>query len=147
MAPGGLDRPYDARVTSRVPDPAGNPAPLTTAASLAAVEGVVVVLLAVAELFSLTSGRMTMGLTTAVFFAAYGAGLVACAWAVTRRAEWARGPLVLAQLIQLGLAWNLRSAPTTVVAVAIALVAAVVLAGLLHPASTDALGGRRPPSG
>lgn len=119
----------------------GNPAPLTTAASLVAVEGMVVVLLAVAELAALTGGRLTMGLTTALFFAAYGVGLIGCAWAVTRRVEWARGPILLAQLIQLGLAWSFWGGATTVVSVAIGLVAAVVLVGMLHPLSMAALGG------
>ena len=49
-----------------------SPAPLVTSASLAAVEGVVILLLAVLEIASLTGGRLTMGLTTTLFFAAYG---------------------------------------------------------------------------
>jgi hypothetical protein len=116
-----------------------NPAPLTTAASLVAVEGMLIVLLAAAELVSLSSGRLTMGLTTAAFFAAYGAGLVWCAWAITRRVTWARGPILLAQLIQLGLAWNFWGGETTVISVVIGVVAVVVLLGMLHPASLDVL--------
>jgi hypothetical protein len=46
---------------------------------------------------------------------------------------------VLAQLIQLGLAWSFRGGGTTVIAVVIAVVAVVVLVGLLHPASVEAL--------
>jgi hypothetical protein len=115
------------------------PAPLVTAASLAALEGLLIVLLAVLELFSLTGGRLTMGLTTALFFAAYGVGLAWCAWAITRRHTWARGPILLAQLIQLGVAWSFRDSPTTVLAVGIAVVAGVVLAGMLHPSTLAAL--------
>ena len=115
------------------------PTPLTVAASLVALEGVVVVLLAVVELVSLSSTRLTMGLTTTGFFIAYGAALVGCGVLLARRASWARGPAVLAQLIQLGLAWSFRGSPTTLVAVALAIVAAVVLAGIFHPASIDAL--------
>ncbi|WP_432479518.1 hypothetical protein [Nocardioides sp. GXQ0305] len=115
------------------------PAPLTVAASLVAVEGVVVVVLALVEIFSLTSTRLTMGLTTTAFFAAYGALLVGCGLLLVRRVSWARGPAVLAQLIQLGLAWSFRGSPTTLVAIALAVVAAVVLAGIFHPASIDAL--------
>jgi hypothetical protein len=115
------------------------PAPLVTAASLVALEGLLIVLLAVLELFSLTGGRLTMGLTTAVFFAAYGVGLAWCAWAITRRHTWARGPILLAQLIQLGVAWSFRDSPTTVLAVGIAVVAALVLAGMLHPSTLAAL--------
>jgi len=116
-----------------------NPAPLTTAASLVAVEGMLVVLLAGAQLVSLTSGRLTMGLTTAAFLAAYGVGLVWAAWAVTRRETWARGPILLAQLIQLGVAWNYWGSDTALLCIGAAVVALVVLAGMLHPASLDAL--------
>ena len=122
-------------MTSRV----DNPAPLTVAASLVAVEGGLVVLLAVAELASLNSSRLTMGVTTAVFFAAYGAALLGCAVLLVRRVSFARSPALLAQLIQLGLAWSFRGGATTWVAVVLALVALVVIAGLLHPTSMDAL--------
>lgn len=115
------------------------PAPLTVAASLLAVEGVVLVLLAVLELASLSSGRLTMGLTTALFFVVLGAGLALCAVLLVRRTSWARSPAVLAQLLQLGLAWSFRSDPTTWVAIVLAVVAAVVLAGIFHPASIEAL--------
>jgi hypothetical protein len=80
-----------------------------------------------------------MGVTTAVFFAAYGALLVFCGWQLTRRAAWARGPVLLAQLIQLGLAWGFRDGETLPVAIVLALVSVVVLAGLFHPASMRAL--------
>ena len=109
------------------------------AASLVAVEGLIMLGYAVLELASLDSDRVAMGLTTAAFFALYGAGLVLCAWTVTRGRSWARSPIVLAQLIQLGVAWSFRGGDTTLVAVAIAVVAVVVLVGILHPASIDAL--------
>lgn len=124
-------------VTSK--PPATAPAPLVTAASLVAVEGVLIVVLGVLEIFALSAGRLIMGLTTALFFVVYGVGLVLCGWAITRGRAWARGPILLAQLIQLGLAWSFRDSPTTLVAVAIAVVAAVVLAGMLHPATLAAL--------
>jgi len=115
------------------------PPPLVTAASVTAVEGLVLLALAVLEMASLTGGRMTMGLTTAVFFAAFGVLLMACGWLITRGHTWARGPILLAQLIGLGLAWNLRGGETTLVSVAIAVVALIVIAGMLHPASIEAM--------
>ena len=115
------------------------PPPLVMAASVAAVEGLMLVALALLELFSLSSSRLTMGLTTAAFFAAFGVLLIVCGWVVTRGQTWARGPILMAQLIGLGLAWNLRGGQTTLVAVAIVVVAVVVIAGLLHPASVEAL--------
>ena len=113
------------------------PAPLVAAASLAAVEGLVIGVVGLVELVNLSSGRLTMGLTTTVFFTAYAAGLLFCAWQVNRGTAWVRSPLVLAQLIQLGIGWNFRGTPA--VSIALALVALVVLAGLFHPASMRAL--------
>lgn len=116
-----------------------NPAPLVVAASLAAIQGGILLVFSVLELAHVSGDRLTMGVTTAVFFAIYGAALCGCAWAVTRGRVWARSPLVLAQLIQLGLAWSFRGGETTWVAVSLAVVAIVVLLGLLHPASLEAL--------
>ncbi|HEX6148641.1 hypothetical protein [Nocardioides sp.] len=118
-----------------------NPPPLTVAASLAAVQGGLLVLYGVLEVANLSLGRVTMGVTTAVFFLAAGTGLGVCAFYVQRRSSWARSPIVLAQLIQLGLAWNFRSAPTTWLAVVLAVVALIVLVGIFHPASLNALEG------
>lgn len=115
------------------------PPPLVTAASVTAVEGLVLLALAALEMASLTGGRLTMGLTTAVFFAAFGVLLMACGWLITRGHTWTRGPILLAQLIGLGLAWNLRGGETTLVSVAIAVVALIVIAGMLHPASIEAI--------
>jgi hypothetical protein len=118
---------------------APSPAPLVVAASLVAVEGVLLVGYAVLELASISSDRAALALTTSGFFAGYGGLLLACAWAVTHGLSWARSPIVLAQLIQLGVAWSFRGGETTVVAVAMAVVAAVVLVGILLPSSIDAL--------
>jgi hypothetical protein len=119
--------------------PAETPPPLVVAASLVAVEGGLVVLFAVLELGNLDSARLTMGLTTTAFFAAYGVALVLLAWFLHRGRSWARSPVLLAQLIQLGTAWSFRGGGTTWVAICLALVAVVVAAGVLHPASMDAL--------
>ena len=117
------------------------PPPLVVAASLSAVEGGLLVIYAVLELANLSGQRVTMGLTTALFFAAYGGGLLLCAWQLTRGSSWARGPVLMAQLVQLGLAWSFWGGDTTWVSVCLAVVALVVLAGLLHPASVDVLNG------
>jgi len=122
--------------------PLDNPPPLVVAASLTAVEGLVLLGYAVLELASISSDRVAVALTTALFFTAYGGLLVAGAWALAHRRSWARSPVVLAQLIQLGLAWNFRSGDTTLAAVVIAGVAIIVLAGIFHPASLEALADR-----
>jgi hypothetical protein len=116
-----------------------NPPPLVVAASLVAVEGLLLVVFAVLEAANLSAARVTMGLTTSLFFAVYGAGLLFCAWQLTRGQSWARSPVALAQLLQLGVAWSFRGGDTTWVAIVLAVVAAITLAGLLHPQSIDAL--------
>ncbi len=120
------------------PAPPRSPAPLLVAASLGAVEGMVLLLLAAAELASLSSERLALGSTTAAFFALFGLLLLACSWGLTRRAAWARGPLLLAQLIALGLAWSFRG--TWAVVIALVVVSAITLAGLLHRETMAALG-------
>lgn len=118
------------------------PAPLVVAAGLAAVEGALVVVYAALEAASVHADRVTMGVTTSVFFAVLGGGLVACAWLLVQGRAWARSPVVVVQIMALGLAWNFLGGSTTWVAVVLGLVGLVVLAGLLHPASLAALGDR-----
>jgi hypothetical protein len=115
------------------------PAPLVAAVALVGAEAVALVLVGGAELGVLSSSRATMGLTTALFFGVYGVGLGACAWQLLRLRSWARAPVVLAQLIQIPVAWSFRGGSTTLVAVALAAVAVLVLAGVFHPASIAAL--------
>ncbi|CAI9417142.1 hypothetical protein [Nocardioides sp. T2.26MG-1] len=116
-----------------------NPAPLVAAASLVAVEAVLLLGYAVLELVNVSSDRVAVAVTTGAFFAVYGGLLLVCARAITRGHSWARSPIVLAQLIQLGVAWSFRGADTTLVAIALAVAALVVLAGLLAPSSIEAL--------
>ena len=126
------------------PDPGSGPdravpPPLVVAASLAAVEAFVLAALGVLELANLRSIRLTMGLTTSAFFLAAAAGLGWCAWSLRRVRRWARGPVVMAQLIQLGLAWNLWAGSTRPLSAGLAVVALAVVVGLVHPATTRAL--------
>ncbi|GAA5117674.1 hypothetical protein GCM10023339_28930 [Alloalcanivorax gelatiniphagus] len=109
------------------------------AASLAALEALALLVLGVLELANLRSIRLTMGVTTSVFFLAAAAGIGWCAWSLWRVRRWARGPVVMVQLIQLGLAWNFRDVWTLLLPLSLALVALVVIAGLLHPSSTAVL--------
>lgn len=124
------------------PIPPAAPPPLTVAASLVAVQGVVLLGLAVLEVADLDADRRAMGLSTAGFFALYGVLLLVAGWGLWRRASWARGPAVITQLILFGLAWNIRE--HAVAAVGVVVVALIVLAGVLHPDSLDALMGEEP---
>ncbi len=125
-------------VTSTGPDRVPPP-PLVVAAALTALEAVVLAALGVLELANLRAVRLTMGLTTSVFFLGAALALAWCAWSLWKVRRWARGPVVMAELIVLGLAWNLRGGETTLVAVALAVVALVAIFGLLHPATTALL--------
>jgi len=117
----------------------GTPAPLAAAAGLTFIQGLLTFAFGLTEVFSLDRDRLVMGLSTGLFFLAYGAGLTLCAWGMNTLRPWSRGPVLLAQLIWLGLAWNFRTGSTLPVAIFLAVLAALVLAGLLHPRSIDAL--------
>ncbi len=93
--------------------------------------------LAVIELANISAELVSAGLATSAFFVVYGGGLIACALALTLHQGWARGPVLLTQLIQIGLAWNVRDVP--LVAISLVVAAALVLAGMLHPASIRVL--------
>jgi hypothetical protein len=119
--------------------PEGPPAPLTVAVSLTAIEGLVLVMLGILEAANSSSSRVALAITTTVFFVGYGIGLGFCAWSAYRGASWARSPIILTQLIQVGVAWSFRDSPTTLLAIGLAVVSLVVVAGMLHPASIDHL--------
>jgi len=111
-------------------------------AGLAAGEGLLVLAYAVAEAAHVHADRAAVAITTALFFALLGGALTVCAWFVLRGRGWARSPILVSQLMFLGLAWSFRGGATTWISVALAVVALIVLAGMLHPASIDALTGR-----
>ena len=115
------------------------PPPLLTAAALVFVEVVLLLGLGVMEMASLDRARLTMGVTTAGFFLAAAVGLALSARALKRLDRWGRGPVLLAQLISLGLAWNLWGDQTKPFSVGLAVLAVLVIAGVVHPASMTAL--------
>jgi hypothetical protein len=117
----------------------GTPAPLVAAAGITLVQGLLTVVFGVVEAVSLHSDRLLMGATTGLFFLAYGGALVVCAWGLSTVRLWSRGPVLLAQLIWLGLAWNFRTGSTLPLAIGLLVMAVIVLAGLLHPRSIEAL--------
>ena len=135
----GADWTAGARFVSRLPRVTApdNPPPLTVAASLVAVQGVVLVGLGITDLANIDPDRRAVAISGAVFFGGYGLALLACAIGLVRRVAWVRGPVLLTQLVQLGIAWNVRDFWPLAVSMAVA--SAVVLAGVLHPASVDAL--------
>lgn len=127
---------------------AGSPSPLIllTAALLVGLEALALFAIGVTVVLGGDSSRMMLDVSTSAFFALYTAGLLVCGWGLARVSRWARGPTVLAQLIQLGVAWSFFSGETKPVAVALAAVAVGVLACVLSPAATRALIVDRQPS-
>lgn len=118
------------------------PAPLKAAASLAALQGLVLIGLGLLELAAWDSDRVVMNLTTTVSFLGFGAAMLWCTFNLLRGRSWARSPIVFAQLIQLGLAWSFREA--LLVAIMLLVTAVVTLAGVLHPDSLDYLADEDP---
>ena len=118
--------------------PSETPTALRVAAAVAAVEGLALVALMVAELAHLNSSRLEMGTTTAFFFGAYGIGLLACSYGLATMRTWGRGPVLFAQFIQLGLAWNFRDGMLWLSAV-LAVLAIVALVSLVQRDSIEAL--------
>jgi hypothetical protein len=106
---------------------------------LVGLQGLCLCVLAVLEVFALDTERITLGVTTGLFFLALGGGLLFCAWGLLRVRSWARGPVVAVELIGVLLSFSFWGGETTLVAVAILLVSLGVLVGVLHPASTRAL--------
>ena len=115
------------------------PGLLLGAAVLVGAEGSALAVLGVLELANLHATRVALAVTTALFFLALGAGLGACAVGLARVHAWARGPVVAVQLITLLLSYSFWGGETRPVAVALAVVSALALLGVLHPASTRAL--------
>ena len=109
------------------------------ACGLAVLEAVALVLQGLLLLPALEGERLTMGLTSTLFFSMYGVGLAWCAWCLARGQSWARAPVVLAQLIQVLLGFGFWGGDTTAVAVVLVVVGLVVLAGVFHPRSLAAL--------
>ncbi|MPZ63376.1 MAG: hypothetical protein GEU93_19250 [Propionibacteriales bacterium] len=119
-------------------DPTTRVAALWAAAGLVAVEALALLAVAVSVAVSGSASRLMMNVTTTVFFVAVAAGLLVCAAGLLRLRRWARGPVVFAQLVQLGVAWSFRESNQGLSSV-LAIVAVVVLGCVLSKRATRAL--------
>jgi hypothetical protein len=126
-------------VTTSADDPGNRPVLLVVGAGLTALEGLVLLVLAVLEVLDATAGRVGLAVATAVFFTLMGGSVLGCAAGLWRVRSWARSPVVVVQLIALLTAWSFYGGDTTPVAVVLAGVSIAVLVCLLHPQSTAAL--------
>ncbi|MFY0406329.1 hypothetical protein [Solicola sp. PLA-1-18] len=107
----------------------GARAAVVLAAVVVAAEALALLTFAALDLASVSSGRLALGIGTSLFFVVYGGGQLVAAWGLLRLRSWSRGPVLFTQLIQLGLAWNLRGTGTPLAPFLV--VAAVVVLGCL----------------
>ncbi len=112
---------------------------IVPAALIVALEAMCLLVLAVVEVSKVDTGRVSVAVTTALFFCLYAGGLLAASVALWRLKRWSRGPIVLAQLIQLGVAWSFFGGDTTWVALVLAISACLCLGLALSPSTTHAL--------
>lgn len=115
------------------------PKPLKITIIITMIQAAIAVIIGLLELFNLVASRATMGAVTTIFFVLYGSFLIVAARQLSKLSPWARGPVLLSQLIWLGVAWSFIGGATTWVAVVLAISALAALAGLLHPDSRHAL--------
>lgn len=109
------------------------------AATIVLVEALVYLVLAVLGGLDASRDRAGTGVGVALVLAAYGVFQGWAAWRVSRGDAWARSPLVVTQLVQLVIAFNLDGVPPAVT-VAMGAAAVLTLACLLAPPVTRALG-------
>jgi hypothetical protein len=112
-------------------------------AAVVTLEAVALLVLAVTALVTVHSDRILLGATNAAFFCLYGLGLGACGVGLARLRSWSRGPVVLTQLIQLGIAWSFVGRGTLWLTVVLAVPAVAVLGVVLAPSTTSALYGAK----
>lgn len=108
------------------------------AAALVVVEALAILGYAGVQLSDVGGRQGALAASTGLFFGVYGGGQLLAARGLWNRYSWARGWVLVTQLVQLGLAWSLRGEPTTPVAAVLAALAAAVLAATLSPSATAA---------
>lgn len=117
------------------------PLPLLLACIIVSIQALGLALVAVLVLADVGGSFAALGIGSAVFFLIVAVGLGLCVRALAGLQSWARAPIVLAQLIELGLAWDSRHTATWL-AVTLTILAVLGLAGIFHPASIEALADR-----
>src|SRR4029453_4747987 len=75
-------------------------------------------------------------LTTTAFFVLYAVALGWCASGLWRAKRWSRSPVVLTELIGLGVAWSFATGPSARLAAGLALLSIATLVCVFLPAAT-----------
>jgi len=125
----------------RVPVGAPRVPVLVVAAVVVALEAVTLLAVGGSVVLGSERGRLVLDVTTTAFFLLYGCGLLFCARGLVLARRWARAPVVLAQLIQVLVAWSFLPGETRWVAILLVVSAVAVLTSVLSPAATRALVG------
>jgi hypothetical protein len=126
-------------VTDAPPDPQDLPLGLRLGAGLVGLEAAALLVLAGVEVISLDYDRLALGITTTAFFVLYAFALGACAYGLWHCKRWSRSPVVLTELIGLGVAWSFFGGSTVWVTVVLGSASIATLVCILLPASTAAL--------
>lgn len=113
-----------------------SPLSLRLAAGFVGAECLFLLVIAVLGVIHPSNLGVAMGL--AVVYVISALGLAVAGVGLWERRSWGRAPVVLAQLVLLGVAWDVHR-DQTAVAIAGAALALAVLGCVLHPASTRAL--------
>lgn len=123
------------------------PLPLMLAAILAGLQSLFLIGLAIEVFFDVSKENLKISSGVGLLLLLLGVGLGAAAIGIARSAHIARGPVIVAQLISLGLAWNLfrtdEELPgVEIVGVVLVILAAIVLTALATPSARVALADR-----
>ncbi len=116
---------------------------LVVAAAIVLAEALTCLVLAVLGVTDLGGDSVGSAIGVSIILAVYGGFQAWAAWRVTHGDQWARSPLVVTQIIQLIIAFNLADVPVWI-RVVIGASAVVTLACLLAPPVTRALGSNQP---
>lgn len=117
------------------------------AAILAGLQSLFLIGLAIEVFFDVSKENLKISSGVGLLLLLLGVGLGAAAIGIARSAHIARGPVIVAQLISLGLAWNLfrtdEELPgVEIVGVVLVILAAIVLTALATPSARAALADR-----
>ena len=116
---------------------------LVVAAAIVLLEAVACVVLAVLGVTDLDGDSVGTGIGVSLILAVYGGFQAWAVWRVNLGDQWARSPLVVTQIIQLIIAFNLAGIPLWV-SVVVGVSAVATLVCLLAPPVTRALGSDQP---
>lgn len=115
------------------------PRPLAIGVGMTLFQAAVMVVLVVEQVFSFSSERAGLAFSNMAVFALWAALLIGCAMGLLKLNSVARAPLMAVQLLQLGVAYDFFRGETVWIGACIVASVLVVVVGVLHPASIEAV--------